>query len=156
MKKTITINGETHNLELDPRTSLLDLIRDTFDLTGAKKGCNHGQCGCCTVLVGNQRVLSCLTLAATVDEFVTTIEGLGSESDLHPMQAAFLDHDAFQCGYCTSGQIMSAVGAFYEGNCETRQDVRLAMTGNLCRCAAYSNITEAVLNGSQRLKRELA
>ncbi len=143
---TLDVNGQPHRLALDVRTSLLDALRERLGLTGAKKGCDHGQCGACTVLIEGRRVLSCLTLAAAADgRPVTTIEGLaGRDGTLHPMQQAFIDHDAFQCGYCTPGQIMSAVGCVNEGHARTDADIREYMSGNLCRCAAYPNIVAAI------------
>jgi xanthine dehydrogenase YagT iron-sulfur-binding subunit len=142
----LNVNGRRHDLALDSRTTLLDALRDHIGLTGTKKGCDHGQCGACTVLVDGTRVLSCLTLAASVDgREVITIEGLaGDDRKLHPMQQAFIDHDAFQCGYCTPGQIMSAVGCVHEGHAESDADIREYMSGNLCRCAAYPNIVAAI------------
>jgi len=141
----LTVNGKRESLTLDPRTTLLDALREHLDLTGSKKGCDHGQCGACTVHVDGKRVLSCLTLAASVRGPVTTIEGLAtSDGALHPMQQAFIDQDAFQCGYCTPGQIMSAVACVAEGHAETDADIREYMSGNLCRCAAYPNIVAAV------------
>ena len=154
MKKAITVNCETHSVELDPRQSLLDFLRDDLGLTAAKKGCNHGQCGCCSVLVGERRVLSCLTLLALVDAPVTTLEGIGTPEDLHPMQSAFFAHNAFQCGYCTPGQIMSAIGCVREGNATSPAAVRDAMAGNLCRCAAYPRIVDAVLDGAQQMQKD--
>ena len=131
---------------MEPWTSLLDLLRDKLDLTGSKKGCDHGQCGACTVLIDGKRMNSCLKLAVTLDGCeVTTIEGLGQPGDLHPLQAAFVEHDAFQCGYCTPGQICSAQGLINEGHAQTRDEVREQMSGNLCRCGAYTNIADAVL-----------
>ena len=143
---SLNINGRSHILTLDTRTSLLDALRDHIGLTGTKKGCDHGQCGACTVHVDGRRVLSCLTLAVMADgRRVTTIEGLaGSNGELHPMQQAFVDFDAFQCGYCTPGQIMSAVGCVEEGHAETPESIREYMSGNLCRCAAYPNIVAAI------------
>lgn len=141
----LQVNGRTHQLALDTRSSLLDVLREKLHLTGTKKGCDHGQCGACTVLVGGKRVLSCLTLAASLREPVTTIEGLrAADGALHPMQKAFIDHDAFQCGYCTPGQILSAVACVNEGHADTPERIREYMSGNLCRCAAYPNIVAAI------------
>ncbi|MET1416707.1 (2Fe-2S)-binding protein [Roseibium sp. HPY-6] len=141
----LTVNGESVRRECDARTTLLDLLRDHLELTGTKKGCNHGQCGACTVLVDGKRVLSCLTLAGLSNGVeVTTIEGLGTETALHPVQDAFIRHDSFQCGYCTSGQIMSAIGMLAEPWASDDDEVREAMSGNICRCAAYPNIISAI------------
>jgi xanthine dehydrogenase YagT iron-sulfur-binding subunit len=139
------VNGTPAHLHVDPRVTLLDALREHLHLTGSKKGCDHGQCGACTVLVDGRRVLSCLTLAATAGgKHVTTIEGLAEGSELHPMQQAFIDHDAFQCGYCTSGQIMSAIALLGEDCGPEDDDVRERMSGNICRCGAYPGIVAAV------------
>ena len=142
---TVQVNGSPHALNLDPRTALLDALRDHLGLMGTKKGCDHGQCGACTVLLDGERVLSCLTLAAQAQvRAVTTIEGLSVGDTLHPMQQAFVDNDALQCGYCTPGQIMSAVACVREGRATNDHEIREYMSGNLCRCAAYPNIVAAV------------
>lgn len=141
----LNVNGTNYNLNIDPRTSLLDCVREHLHLTGTKKGCDHGQCGACTVHVDGRRVNSCLSLAATHEgEAITTIEGIGKPGALHPMQAAFVEHDGFQCGYCTSGQIMSAVALLKEPYGHSDDDVKEAMSGNICRCGAYSNIVSAI------------
>lgn len=141
----VTINGVTEQLDLDTRMTLLDALREHLGLTGAKKGCDHGQCGACTVHVGNRAVLSCLTLLAAVREPVTTIEGLAREDGaLHPMQQAFIDKDGLQCGYCTPGQIMAAISCVEEGHAGSEDEIREFMSGNLCRCAAYPRIVAAV------------
>ena len=142
---TLRINGKDHQLRIDPRTTLLDCIRETVALTGTKKGCDHGQCGACTVHVNGRRVNSCLTLALMHDgEEITTIEGLGTPDALHPMQAAFIAHDGYQCGYCTSGQIMSAVALLKEPCGPDDASVQELMSGNICRCGAYPNIVAAI------------
>ena len=144
---TLTINGEQRRLSVEPWTSLLDLLRDKLDLTGTKKGCDHGQCGACTILIDGRRINSCLKLAVSVDgSEITTVEGLGQAGSLHPLQVAFIEHDAFQCGYCTPGQICSGVGLIAEGRAHTREEVREQMSGNICRCGAYTNIADAVLD----------
>jgi xanthine dehydrogenase YagT iron-sulfur-binding subunit len=145
MPVRLNVNGQERQLQLDPRTSLLDTLREELALAGTKKGCDHGQCGACTVLIDGRRVLSCLTLAAMASGHkVTTVEGLAQGDRLHPVQAAFLKHDAFQCGYCTSGQIVSAVGLLAEGCPDDPAAIRECMSGNLCRCGAYPNIVAAV------------
>jgi xanthine dehydrogenase YagT iron-sulfur-binding subunit len=142
---TLRINGKDHSLRIDPRTTLLDCIRETVTLTGTKKGCDHGQCGACTVHVNGKRVLSCLNLALMNDgEEITTVEGLGTPDAMHPMQASFLACDAYQCGYCTSGQIMSAVALLKEPCGPDDASVKELMSGNICRCGAYANIVEAI------------
>jgi xanthine dehydrogenase YagT iron-sulfur-binding subunit len=142
---TLTVNGEPRPLRIEPRVSLLDALREHLGLTGSKKGCDQGTCGACTVWVDGRRVLACLTLAVTCEDHeVTTIEGLSADGDLHPMQAAFIDKDAFQCGYCTPGQIMSAVALLDEGHAADDGQIREWMSGNICRCAAYPNIRAAI------------
>ena len=142
---TLRINETEHRIQVDTRATLLDVLREQVGLTGSKKGCDHGQCGACTVLVGGRRANACLLLAVAQDGLdVTTVEGLADGGDLHPLQAAFIAHDAFQCGYCTPGQIMSAVALIEEGRAQTRDEIREAMSGNLCRCGAYTNIVDAV------------
>lgn len=141
----LKINGQEHALTLDPRTSLLDALREHLNLTGSKKGCDHGQCGACTVLVNGRRVNSCLSLAVMHEgDEITTIEGLAQGDQLHPMQAAFLERDGFQCGYCTPGQICSAVACVSEGHTKSDAEIREWMSGNLCRCGAYPNIVAAI------------
>ena len=141
----LSVNGQAHDLNLDPRTTLLDALREHLQLTGTKKGCDHGQCGACTVHVNGRRVNSCLSFAATHEgDTITTVEGLGQPGQLHPMQAAFVAHDGYQCGYCTSGQIMSAVAMMREPWGPADTDVREAMSGNICRCGAYPNIVAAI------------
>ena len=142
---SLTVNGKLHELELPPWVTLLDLLRERLNLAGTKKGCDHGQCGACTVLIDGQRINSCLVLAVSRDGAdVTTIEGLAAGGDLHPLQAAFIEHDAFQCGYCTPGQICSAAGLLAEGRTHSRAEIREHMSGNLCRCGAYTNIADAI------------
>ncbi|MFF8798619.1 MULTISPECIES: (2Fe-2S)-binding protein [unclassified Methylobacterium] len=150
---TLTVNGETRAIDLDdPRVTLLDLLRERLGLTGSKKGCDRGQCGACTVLVNGRRVNACLSLAISLDGAeVLTIEGLARGDALHPVQAAFIEHDGFQCGFCTPGQIMSAVGLIREGHAgDDPERVREGMSGNLCRCGAYIGITQAVLDAQAR------
>ncbi|WP_278055249.1 (2Fe-2S)-binding protein [Mesorhizobium sp. WSM4982] len=151
---SLRINKQPYELSLDARTSLLDALRDHVGLTGTKKGCDHGQCGACTVLVDGKRVLSCLSFAVMNDgKEVTTVEGLASsDGKLHPMQQAFIDHDAFQCGYCTPGQIMSAIGCVNEGHANSEDDIREYMSGNICRCAAYPNIVAAVVQARDQAR----
>ena len=142
---TLRVNGETHSVKIDPRATLLDTLRETIHLTGTKKGCDHGQCGACTVHLNGRRINSCLALAAMQQNAeITTIEGLGGPEDLHPMQKAFVEHDGYQCGYCTSGQIMSAVAMEKESWGPEDADVKEALSGNICRCGAYPNIVAAV------------
>jgi xanthine dehydrogenase YagT iron-sulfur-binding subunit len=142
---TLRINGTSHGVSLEPRVSLLDALREHLGLTGSKKGCDQGTCGACTVWIDGRRVLACLTLAVAAEGHdIVTIEGLADGGELHPMQEAFIEHDAFQCGYCTSGQIMSAVKLIEEGNASTDEDIAEFMSGNICRCAAYPNIRAAI------------
>jgi xanthine dehydrogenase YagT iron-sulfur-binding subunit len=151
---SLRVNGRDHTLWLDSRTTLLDALREHINLTGSKKGCDHGQCGACTVMVDGRRTLSCLTFAAMVEgREVTTIEGLaGNDGLLHPMQQAFIDHDAFQCGYCTPGQIVSAVACVKEGHAGSDAEIREYMSGNLCRCACYPNIVDAVKQAKEKME----
>jgi xanthine dehydrogenase YagT iron-sulfur-binding subunit len=151
---SLKVNGADHELLVEPRVSLLDALRERLQLTGTKKGCDHGQCGACTVHVDGRRVLSCLTLAVQVNEKnITTIKGLADGERLHPMQQAFLDHDALQCGYCTPGQIMSAVACVNEGHAGSRGEIREYMSGNLCRCGAYEGIVAAIEDAARKMKR---
>ncbi|WP_409449834.1 (2Fe-2S)-binding protein [Chryseobacterium sp.] len=143
----LNVNGNNYPLEILPWVSLLDALRENIKLTGTKKGCDHGQCGACTVLVDGKRTLSCLTLAVMKqDTEITTIEGIADDSGLHPLQKAFIEYDAFQCGYCTPGQICSAIGLLSEGKAETREEVQELMSGNLCRCGANKGIIDAVMS----------
>ncbi len=145
VKVQLKINGAAHQLEIDPRVSLLDALREHLDLTGSKKGCDHGQCGACTVLVNGRRINSCLSLAVMHEgDEITTIEGLAKGDQLHPMQAAFVEHDGFQCGYCTPGQICSAVALLQENHANSDAEIREWMSGNLCRCGAYPNIVASI------------
>jgi xanthine dehydrogenase YagT iron-sulfur-binding subunit len=147
---TLRINGRAMRMEIDPRTSLLDALREQAGLTGTKKGCDRGACGACTVQLDGRRIVSCLTLAARCQgKEIETIEGLAAAGRLHPVQAAFLDHDGFQCGYCTPGQIMSAVALIKEGHHHSDDEIREWMSGNICRCGAYPNIVAAVRQAAQ-------
>lgn len=151
---TLKINGAERQFEIAPWTTLLDLLREYLDLTGTKKGCDHGQCGACTVLVDGVRILSCLTLAIMKDGAeIVTIEGLAEGEPLHPLQQAFVECDAFQCGYCTPGQVCSAAGLINEGKAKTPDDIRESMSGNICRCGAYPNIVKAVWKVMQASER---
>lgn len=148
---TLVVNGERKALAIDPRVTLLDALRERLNLTGTKKGCDRGQCGACTVHVDGRRVVSCLTLAASVNrKEITTIEGLAGTEELNPVQQAFIERDGFQCGFCTSGQIMSAVAVIREGRTRTDDEIREAMSGNICRCGGYDNILAAIKDASGR------
>ena len=145
LQVTLRVNGVERRVSLRPWTTLLDALREHLDLTGTKKGCDHGQCGACTVLVNGRRIVSCLTLAVMKDGAeITTIEGLATNGELHPLQKAFISHDGFQCGYCTLGQICSAAGLISEGNAKTADEIRELMSGNVCRCGCYPNIVAAI------------
>jgi xanthine dehydrogenase YagT iron-sulfur-binding subunit len=145
MNVRLTVNGRGYTLDLDPRESLLDVLRERLDLTGTKKGCDQGACGACTVHIDGRRVLSCLTLAARCEgKQVSTIEGVAEDAELHPLQRAMIERDGLQCGYCTPGQIMSGIALLEEGNAKTRDEIREWMSGNLCRCGAYNGIVEAI------------
>ena len=151
IKVNFKINGKDYALDVDPRTTLLDALRERLHLTGSKKGCDHGQCGACTVLVNGRRVNSCLTLAVIHEgDEITTIEGLANGEELHPMQAAFIEHDGFQCGYCTPGQICSAVALLKENRANSDDEIREWMSGNICRCGAYPNILAAIKEAKTR------
>jgi xanthine dehydrogenase YagT iron-sulfur-binding subunit len=148
---SLKVNGKSHALQLDPRTTLLDCLRENLNLPGTKKGCDHGQCGACTVLVDGRRINACLTLAVMHQKAqITTIEGLARGDELHPMQAAFIEHDAFQCGYCTPGQILSAVALVSEKRARDDAEIRELMSGNICRCGAYPNIVAAIQDVRKR------
>ena len=152
LEVALRVNGVEHRLQLDPRTTLLDALREHLHLTGSKKGCGLGQCGACTVLMDGKRVKSCLSLAALVEgREITTIEGLAEGGELHPLQTAFIEHDAFQCGYCTSGQIMAGIACINEGHAGSPQEIRDWMSGNLCRCGAYDNIVAAIRDAALTL-----
>ncbi|UQR66654.1 2Fe-2S iron-sulfur cluster-binding protein [Bradyrhizobium sp. C-145] len=147
----LIVNGKQHELDLDPRRSLLDVLRETLNLSGTKKGCNQGACGACTVLLNGRRIVSCLTLAAMHDgALIETIEGLETNGELHPLQTAFVEHDGLQCGFCTPGQIMSGIGCIAEGHAGTPDEIRFWMSGNICRCGAYPGIVAAVADAAKR------
>jgi xanthine dehydrogenase YagT iron-sulfur-binding subunit len=149
----LKINGKAYTLDIDPRVTLLDALRERLHLTGSKKGCDHGQCGACTVLVNGRRINSCLSLAVTHEgDEITTIEGLANGEELHPLQSAFIEHDGFQCGYCTSGQICSAVACVKEGHANSDDEIREWMSGNICRCGAYPNILAAIKEAKTKMR----
>jgi xanthine dehydrogenase YagT iron-sulfur-binding subunit len=149
----LKINGKAYTLDIDPRVTLLDALRERLHLTGSKKGCDHGQCGACTVLVNGRRINSCLSLAVTHEgDEITTIEGLANGEELHPLQSAFIEHDGFQCGYCTSGQICSAVACVKEGHANSDDEIRECMSGNICRCGAYPNILAAIKEAKTKMR----
>jgi xanthine dehydrogenase YagT iron-sulfur-binding subunit len=153
VKVNLKINGTSYALDVDPRVTLLDALRERLHLTGSKKGCDHGQCGACTVLVNGRRINSCLSLAITHEgDEITTIEGLAHGEELHPMQAAFIEHDGFQCGYCTPGQICSAVACVKEGHANSDDEIREWMSGNICRCGAYPNILAAIKEAKTKIR----
>jgi xanthine dehydrogenase YagT iron-sulfur-binding subunit len=153
VKVNLKINGKAYSLDVDPRVTLLDALRERLHLTGSKKGCDHGQCGACTVLVNGRRINSCLSLAVTHEgDEITTIEGLASGEELHPLQAAFIEHDGFQCGYCTPGQICSAVACVKEGHANSDDEIREWMSGNICRCGAYPNILAAIKEAKTKVR----
>ncbi|MES2830035.1 MAG: 2Fe-2S iron-sulfur cluster-binding protein [Bacteroidota bacterium] len=157
VKRTVSlnVNGELHTLTVKPWVTLLDCLREHLDLTGTKKGCDHGQCGACTVICDGKRILSCLTLAVMKDTSeITTIEGISKSGELHPLQRAFIEHDAFQCGYCTPGQICSAIAMMAEGKAKSRAEVKDQMSGNLCRCGANTNIIDAIMEIQESLEHE--
>lgn len=152
---SLTVNEKQYTLEVLPWVSLLDALREHLDLTGTKKGCDHGQCGACTVISDGKRILSCLTLAVMKNgSEITTIEGVATGGELHPLQKAFIEHDALQCGYCTPGQICSAIGMFQEGKAQTRAEVKELMSGNLCRCGANTNIIDAIMDVKAQMSHE--
>ncbi|HEX8460794.1 MAG TPA: (2Fe-2S)-binding protein [Segetibacter sp.] len=152
---SLTINHQPYHLSVQPWVSLLDALREDLSLTGTKKGCDHGQCGACTILCDGKRILSCLTLAVMKNgSDITTIEGIANNGELHPLQKAFIEHDAFQCGYCTPGQICSAIGMLQEGKVKTRADVKDSMSGNLCRCGANIGIIDAIMEVKEAVSHE--
>jgi xanthine dehydrogenase YagT iron-sulfur-binding subunit len=151
MAVSMTVNGRAHTLTVDPRQSILDVLREALDLTGTKKGCNQGACGACTILVDGKRIVSCLTLASMHDGAeIQTIEGLEKDGALHPLQEAFVEHEGLQCGFCTSGQIMSGIGCIAEGHARSPEEIQFWMSGNICRCGAYPGIVAAVADAAER------